>query len=55
MAQQELLQPFIEQQLDTLVMPAMRAGTRLAFAGLGNDAGMLGVLYAFLQADASRL
>lgn len=55
MAQQELLQPFIEQQLDTLVMPAMRAGTRLTFAGLGNDAGMLGALYAFLQADASRL
>lgn len=55
MAQREILQPLIEQQLDTLVMPAMRESTRLAFAELGNDAGMLGVLYAFLQADRSRL
>lgn len=54
MAQREMLQPIIEQQLDTLVMPAMRAGTRLEFARLGNDAGMLGALYAFLQADAKQ-
>ena len=54
MAQREMLQPIIEQQLDILVMPAMRAGTRLEFARLGNDAGMLGALYAFLQADAKQ-
>ena len=32
-------------------MPAMRVKTRLAFAALGNDAGMLGALYALLQQE----
>ena len=51
MAQQEYLRPRIEQRLEELVVPAMRKATRLEFAKLGNDAGMIGALYRFLQKD----
>lgn len=49
MAQQEILGPMLQQRLEALVMPAMREHTHLAFARLGNDAGMLGALYALLH------
>ena len=51
MAQSEVLGPLLERRLEQLVMPAMRVKTRLAFAVLGNDAGMLGALYALLQQE----
>ncbi len=50
MAQKKIMGPVLQRRLETLVMPAMRKNTRLEFAALGNDAGMLGALYAFLHA-----
>ena len=35
-------------------MPAMRAKTRLVFAALGNDAGMLGALCALLEQEKEK-
>lgn len=48
MAQQDYLRPRLEQRLEALVVPAMRMSTRLEFARLGNDAGMVGALYSLL-------
>ena len=48
MAQQDYLRPRLEQRLEALVVPAMRTSTRLEFARLGNDAGMVGALYSLL-------
>ncbi|MGN0950565.1 MAG: ROK family protein [Mitsuokella sp.] len=50
MAQKKIMGPMLQRRLETLVMPAMREHTRLEFAVLGNDAGMLGALYALLHA-----
>ena len=52
MAQQDYLRPRILQRLEELVVPAMRINTQLAFAQLGNDAGMIGALYRLLQQEA---
>lgn len=52
MAQSDFLGPLLERRFEQLVMPAMRAKTHLAFAALGNDAGMLGALYALLHQDS---
>jgi len=49
MAQEKWLRPRLEAQLEKLVLPAMRKGTRIEFAHLGNDAGMLGALYLLLH------
>lgn len=49
MAQEAYLRPLLEKHLETLVLPVMRRGTRLEFAHLGNDAGMLGALYFLRQ------
>lgn len=49
MAQEKWLRPRLEAQLEKLVLPAMRQGTRIEFAHLGNDAGMLGALYLLLH------
>ena len=49
MAQETYLRPLLEKHVDTLVLPAMRRGTRIEFAQLGNDAGMLGALYFLRQ------
>lgn len=49
MAQQAYLRPRIMQRVEELVVPAMRVNTRLAFAELGNDAGMIGALYSLLH------
>ena len=51
MAQQDYLRPRIEQRLETLLVPAMRTATRLEFARLGNDAGMVGALYSLLTSQ----
>lgn len=51
MAQSEYLRPRFTQRLEELVVPAMRDCTRLAFAELGNNAGMLGALYALLHEE----
>ena len=48
------LGPLLEKRLEQLVMPAMRAKTRLAFAALGNDAGMLGALCALLEQEKNK-
>ena len=50
----EILGPLLEKRLEQLVMPAMRAKTRLAFAALGNDAGMLGALCALLEQEKNK-
>ncbi len=49
MAREAYIRPRLTQRLAERVAPAMRAGTRLAFAGLGNQAGQLGALYALLH------
>ncbi len=49
MAQEKWLRPRLESRLEKLVLPAMRRGTRIEFAHLGNDAGMLGALYFLLN------
>lgn len=45
MAQEKYLRPRIVQRIEKLVVPAMRSGTRIEFARLGNSAGMIGNLY----------
>ena len=50
MAQKKIMGPVLQRRLETLVMPAMREKTRLEFAVLGNDAGMLGAMYELLHA-----
>ena len=47
MAQQEYLAPRLNEALDRYLVESVRKNTRLAFAALGNDAGMLGAYYNF--------
>ena len=47
MAQQEYLAPRLNEALDRYLVESVRKHTRLAFAALGNDAGMLGAYYNF--------
>ena len=47
MAQQEYLAPRLNEALDRYLVESVRKHTRLAFAALGNDAGMWGAYYNF--------
>lgn len=49
MKQEAVLGPMLQKHIEANVLPAMRMGTRIAFAKLGNDAGMLGALYFLLE------
>lgn len=49
MAQGEYLQPLIDRALKQKLLPSVHEKTQIAFAKLGNDAGMLGALYNFLN------
>lgn len=49
MAQEAVLRPRVEDALRTRLSPPVYAATELYFAATGNDAGMLGALYHFLQ------
>lgn len=49
MAQDAYLQPLIEKALQERLMPAVYERTRVAFAKLGNQAGMVGALYHLLN------
>ena len=49
MAQEAVLRPRVEDALRTRLSPPVYAATELSFAATGNDAGMLGALYHFLQ------
>jgi predicted NBD/HSP70 family sugar kinase len=49
MAQQAYLEPRLAAALAAEMVPAIRGHMQLAFAQLGNDAGMLGALRNFLQ------
>lgn len=49
MAQESVFRPLIEQNVSRQLPPAMYEHTRIAFATLGNDAGMIGALCHLLQ------
>ena len=49
MAQEAVLRPRVEDALRTRLSPPIYAATEISFAATGNDAGMLGALYHFLQ------
>ena len=49
MAQQQYLAPRLQADLEEALPRAFRSATRLAFAELGNDAGMVGALYHHLM------
>lgn len=49
MAQQEYLRPRLEVALKKALSPQLRGKTRIDFAHLGNDAGMVGALKNFLN------
>lgn len=49
MAQEAVFRPLLEQDVARQLPPAMYEHTRIAFASLGNDAGMIGALYHLLQ------
>ena len=49
MAQKDYLQPRIEKAVKAKLPPEIWSGMEIAFAELGNDAGMLGALYNLLQ------
>jgi predicted NBD/HSP70 family sugar kinase len=49
MAQEGFLKPRLLEALRAALLPRVYAGTRFAFAQLGNDAGMIGALYCLLH------
>ncbi|WP_370851090.1 ROK family protein [Megasphaera sp.] len=49
MAREDLIRPQLEKALKTRLPEMMRQKTKLAFASLQNDAGMLGALYLLLH------
>lgn len=49
MQQEAVLRPLITDALSRFLKPVILEKTRLAFAGHGNDAGLLGAYYHFLQ------
>lgn len=49
MAQQQYIAPRLAADLEEAVPRAFRSATQIAFAELGNDAGMMGALYHFLM------
>ncbi len=55
MAQHEFLRPRIEKYLQDMVNPFVWKGTTLAFATLGNHAGMAGAYYWFKKTALSNL
>lgn len=54
MAQEAFLRPRLERALKESMIERVFRHTRLEFAKLKNDAGMLGALYHFLQADKEK-
>lgn len=49
MANEEYLRPLLEEALQKRLVPRVFAHTKILFARLGNNAGMLGALYNFIQ------
>ena len=49
MARQAYIRPRLDAELEQLVDPALRVNTRIGFAALGNDAGMIGALRNLLD------
>ena len=49
MARQAYIRPRLDAELEQLVAPALRVNTRIGFAALGNDAGMIGALRNLLD------
>lgn len=49
MAQEEFLKPKIEKELKNTLIPSVYNNTKIEFARMQNDAGMLGALYNYLQ------
>lgn len=47
--QKKWLKAPLQSNVEEMVVPSMRANTRIEFAELGNDAGMIGALYLLLQ------
>lgn len=45
----DMLMPGLQKCLDRMLLPAIRNHTKVEFASLRNNAGMLGALYGFLQ------
>lgn len=54
MAQQELLEPMLKDSLKKELIPLIYDRTTVAFAQLGNDAGLIGALYNFLVQEKKR-
>lgn len=54
MAQQDLLEPMLQDSLKKELLPVVLDKTTVAFAGLGNDAGLIGALYNFLAREKKR-
>ncbi len=54
MAQQDLLEPKLQDSLKKELLPVVLDKTTVAFAGLGNDAGLIGALYNFLAREKKR-
>ncbi len=49
MARKDYFGPRLKAALQKILLPAVFAGTRLEFAHLGNDAGMVGAVYEFMR------
>ncbi len=54
MAQQDLLEPMLKDSLKKELIPLILDRTTVTFAGLGNDAGLIGALYNFLAREKRR-
>lgn len=54
MAQQDLLEPMLKDSLKKELIPLIYDHTTVAFAQLGNDAGLIGALYNFLVQEKKR-
>ena len=54
MAQQDLLEPMLQDSLKKELLPVVLDKTTEAFAGLGNDAGLIGAQYNFLAREKKR-
>ena len=55
MAQEDLLEPMLRDSLKKELLPVVLEGTTVAFAGLGNDAGLIGALYNFLAREKKKV
>ena len=54
MERKEYLYPQIRKRVDRYLLPFISSKTRLAFAELGNTAGMLGAYYHFTDRQKER-